>query len=51
MVLSEPLDSDASDWREVEMSQFVTACDGTYRMEPFRPVQYKIHPQLTLSEY
>ncbi|MEC8775877.1 MAG: class II glutamine amidotransferase [Pseudomonadota bacterium] len=39
MVLSEPLDSDASDWREVEMSQFVTACDGAYRMEPFRPIQ------------
>ena len=39
MVLSEPLDSDASDWREVEMSKFVTACDGTYRMEPFRSVQ------------
>ena len=39
MVLSEPLDPDAMDWREVEMSQFVTACDGAYRMEPFRPIQ------------
>ena len=37
MVLSEPLDSDASDWREVEMSQFVTACN-VHSTEPIRPV-------------
>lgn len=37
MVLSEPLDSDASDWREVGMSRFVTACDGAFNEEDFSP--------------
>ena len=35
MVLSEPLDSDAADWREVGMSRFVTACDGAFDEAPF----------------
>ncbi len=37
MVLSEPLDSDASDWREVGMSRFVTACGGAFNEEDFSP--------------
>ncbi|MEL0114189.1 MAG: class II glutamine amidotransferase [Rickettsiales bacterium] len=35
MVLSEPLDSEASDWREVGMSRFVTACGGAFDEEAF----------------
>lgn len=38
MVLSEPLDSDAADWREVGMSQFVTACGGAFTEEKFSVV-------------
>lgn len=35
MVLSEPLDSDADDWREVGMSRSVTACAGAFNEEDF----------------
>jgi len=37
MVLSEPLDSQAEDWREVPMSHFVTAHDGNLEEAPFAP--------------
>ena len=37
MVLSEPLDSGAADWREVRMSRFVTACKGVFKEEDFSP--------------
>jgi predicted glutamine amidotransferase len=36
MVLSEPLTSIAEDWREVEMSHFVTACNGGFDAVPFK---------------
>jgi len=35
MVLSEPLDSDASDWREVGMSRFLVACGGGFEDRAF----------------
>ena len=37
MVLSEPLDSQAEDWREVPMSHFVTAHDGNLEEAAFAP--------------
>lgn len=37
MVLSEPLDSDSADWREIGMSRFVTACAGAFNEEDFLP--------------
>lgn len=37
MVLSEPLTSQAEDWREVPMSRFVTAGHGAFNETPFQP--------------
>ena len=37
MVLSELLDSDTADWREIGMSRFVTACAGAFNEEDFLP--------------
>jgi glutamine amidotransferase len=37
MVLSEPLTSQAEDWREVPMSHFITAHDGNLEEAPFAP--------------
>ena len=37
IVLSEPLDSDTADWREIGMSWFVTACAGAFNEEDFLP--------------
>ncbi len=37
MILSEPLNSDAEDWREVPMSRFVTACNGAFDDVAFSP--------------
>lgn len=37
MVLSEPLTSISEDWREVEMSHIVTACNGGFDDSPFTP--------------
>lgn len=37
MILSEPLNSQPEDWREIPMSRFITACDGAFDEMAFTP--------------